>query len=65
MMNVSVPNATVPLNPPFISYLESGCIAWRGSTLAGAYSVEVSTDDEEWVTICDKCWNDSNGPWWD
>lgn len=53
MANISVPSPTVPLNPPFITYLESGCVAWRGSTLAGNYTVEVSEDKINWNVVCD------------
>jgi len=52
-----------PLIKPIVTFAESGCIAWRGATLASNYSVEVSGDKgATWASVCDRCATDAAGP---
>ena len=40
-------------------------IAWRGTTDAGAYTVQAASRAGRWTTICDRCASDNDTPWTD
>lgn len=58
---------TPPFSPvtvaPTITTTVGGCVAWRGATLAGNYSIEMSIDNGTvWNVVCDQCRTDMQGP---
>jgi hypothetical protein len=57
----SVPGA------PLVTSIAGDAIAWRGTAVAAAYSVERSTagPDGPWTVICDRCATDLDAPWRD
>lgn len=62
----ALPKDSVP-GVPLITSIKGNAIAWRGTAVAAAYSVERSTAGPAgpWTIICNRCATDNDTPWKD
>lgn len=61
MSGISVPAHGIPTAPLITN--TNNPIAWRGAVGGDTYTIERSTDQVNWVVICNKCATDNNMPW--